>query len=215
VVELVIVPYGFNSVRFTQTDAGILGGVMTISGLLGCLLTSPIVGRTRKYKFASLLINIFAAAGTFLFAFTLYVGNIFLSCFCVAIIGFGMMPISAFMIELACEVTYPVGEAMSTGLLNMGGQVVGIVGTFIVDALLFSPLLANLVMAVFMGLAAIVTIFIKEDLKRFASDKVVGEVIVYNAPDTFLETPPESPLLNKAYNVERQTNEVYINNLTV
>jgi MFS family permease len=122
VVEIVIVPYGFNSVRFTQTDAGVLGGVMTISGLLGCLITSPIVGRTRKYKLASLLINIFAAAGTFIFAFTLYVGNIFLSSFCVAVIGFGMMPISAFMIELACEVTYPVGEAMSTGLLNMADK---------------------------------------------------------------------------------------------
>jgi hypothetical protein len=36
--------------------------------------------------------------------------------------GFGMMPISALMIELACEVTYPVGEAMSTGRLNMGDK---------------------------------------------------------------------------------------------
>lgn len=63
------------------------------------------------------------------------------------------------MIELACEVTYPVGAAMSTELLNMGGQVFGIVGTFIVDALLnASPLLTNLLMAVFMGLAAIVTL---------------------------------------------------------
>jgi hypothetical protein len=49
--------------------------------------------------------------------------------------------------------------------------------------------LANLVMSVFMGLAAIVRVLIMEDFKRFASDKVVRGVIVYNAPDTFLETP--------------------------
>jgi FLVCR family MFS transporter 7 len=188
---------------------------MTISGLFGCLITSPIVGRTRKYKLASLLINILAAAGTLLFAFTLYLRNIYLSCFCVAIIGFGMMPISAFMIELACELCYPVGEAMTTGLLNMGGQVIGIVGTFVVDALLFSPLLANLVMSIFMGLAAIATLFITEDLKRYASDKVVDEVSAHNTPDTFLYKPSESPLLGKENNLEQHTNEYFTNNLAV
>ncbi len=40
------------------------------------------------------------------------------------------------MVELACEVTYQAEEAMNAGLLNMGGQVVCITGTFIVDALL-------------------------------------------------------------------------------
>jgi hypothetical protein len=88
VVELVIVPFGFQFGEITPTDAGFMGTEMTISGLVGCLITSPIVERTRKYKLASLLIHIFAAAGTFLFAFTLYVGNIFLSCFYIAMIGF-------------------------------------------------------------------------------------------------------------------------------
>jgi hypothetical protein len=79
-----------------------------------------------------------------------------------------------------------------------------------VDALLnASPLLANLVMAVFMGLAAIVTLFIKEDLKRFTSDKAANEVSVYKPPNTLLETPPESPLLDA--NDLKQTDEVSIN----
>ena len=195
-------------------DAGILGGVMPVSGLLGCLITSPIVGRTHKYKLASFLINIFAAAGTFLFAFTLYVRSIYLSCFCVAVIGFGMMPISAFMIELACEITYPVGEAMSTGVLNMAGQVIGIAGTFVVNGFLsISPLLGNLVMVIFMVLAALVTLLIKENLKRLAKDKIAGEAIASKSPNTLLETPPESPLLDA--NDLEQTDEVSINKVVV
>ena len=107
---------------------------MTVSGFVGCFVTTPIVSRWRKYKLSSLLINLISAAGTVLFAVTLPVGNVYLSSFCVAVLGFGMMPIQAFMLELACEVTYPVGEAMSTGLLNMGGQAVGIAGAFAVDS---------------------------------------------------------------------------------
>jgi hypothetical protein len=163
---------------------------------------------------ASLLINTCAAAGTILFAFTLYVENIFLSSFCVAIIGFCMMPINAFMIELACEITYPVGEAINTGVLNMGGQVMGIVGTFIVDALLkTSPLLANLLLAVFLGISAFVTLFIKENLKRLAKDKTADEVVISKSPDILLATSSESPLLDT--NELHQTDETSINKVEV
>lgn len=167
---------------------------MMISGLLGCFATSPIVAKTKKYKMASLLINILAAIGTVLFAFTLYVENVVLTCFCVALIGFGMLPMSAFMIELACELTYPVGEAMSTGLLNLSGQVVGVVGVFAVDLLLFSPLLASLVLAVCMGLAGLLTLFIKENLVRSARDKEAREAIV-TAQTVYIDSSPNSPLL--------------------
>lgn len=172
---------------------------MMISGLLGCFVTSPIVAKTKKYKLASLLINILAAIGTILFAFTLYVENVVLTCFCAALIGFGMMPMTAFMIELACELTYPVGEAMSTGLLNLAGQVVGVAGVFIVDQLLFSPLLANLVIAACMVLAGALTLLIKENFARAALDKEGGkdkELMTSSA--VYAGSVPESPLLDSS-----------------
>lgn len=148
---------------------------MTVSGLLGSLTCSPIVARTRRYKLVSVVVVGISALGTFLFAFLLTLRSRIITSACVFLIGYGMMPILALMMELACEVTYPVGEAMTSGLLIVGGQVIGISGVFVVDALLFYPLLANLVIAVCMGIAAVTALFIKETLVRTAKDRVATE----------------------------------------
>ena len=46
--------------------------------------------------------------------------------FCL-LIGFSMIPIMAVGFELGVEVTYPIGESMSTGFLMSGGQFLGII----------------------------------------------------------------------------------------
>ncbi len=110
-------------------------------------------GHTRKYKLASLLINIFAAARTSRIHTEEHLPIMLLN----RDDRLGCDADLRFMIELACEVTYPMGEAMSTGGLNMGGQVISIVGSSNGRTAVF-PFLANLVISVFMDLAAIVRI---------------------------------------------------------
>lgn len=187
---------------------------MIISGYIGCLVTTPLVSRWRKFKLASLLINLLSAAGTLLFAFTLPVGNVYLTCFSAAVVGFGMLPISAFMLELACEVTYPVGEAMSTGMLNLGGQVVGIAGAFAVTYILnISHLLGNLVITVCMFTAAIVTMIIRENFLRSAKDKEAQEGLLLSDPATLFDPPSPTTVEADFPEGNDQTEETSINRI--
>jgi hypothetical protein len=48
------------------------------------------------------------------------------SLFCF-IVGFSMIPIMAVGFELGVEVTYPIDESYSTGLLMFSGQLLGII----------------------------------------------------------------------------------------
>jgi hypothetical protein len=40
-----------------------------------------------------------------------------------ALLGFSMTPVLPISLELACEITFPVGESTSSGLLMANGQV--------------------------------------------------------------------------------------------
>ena len=47
-----------------------------------------------------------------------------------------MVPILPVTFELAAETTFPVNEEHSTGLLMLSGQIMGIIDTFAMDALI-------------------------------------------------------------------------------
>lgn len=70
--------------------------------------------------------------------------------------------------EFAAELTYPEPEGTSSGLLNAGAQVFGILFTMLYSEILDSlgDIAANLVMAVFLIVGTIITAFIKSDLRR-------------------------------------------------
>ena len=144
---------------------------MIVAGLIGCFVGSPILARTQRFKLIVLICIVVSSAGSLLFSVTIPVSNIFLSCFCVILLGFGIYPLYAFLVELGVEVSYPVGEAMSTGLLNSGGQIVGIVGTFATTALLPVPFAASFVMTGCMLLSLLVALCIKARLVRSMKDK--------------------------------------------
>lgn len=77
----------------------------------------------------------------------------------------GYLPVG---FEFAAELTYPEPEGTSSGLLNAGAQVFGILFTMLYSELLesFGDIAANLVMAAFLVIGCIITAFIKSDLRR-------------------------------------------------
>ena len=81
------------------------------------------------------------------------------------------------------------------------------------DLLLFSPLLANLVLAVCMLLAALATLPIKETFIRSAKDREEGEGLLPSTPETFMDSPPLSPTFDKSPGCE-QDDEVSINKVS-
>jgi FLVCR family MFS transporter 7 len=48
-------------------------------------------------------------------------------CILMSLLGFFMVPVMPLSFELACELSFPVGEAIAAGMLVTGGQLIGII----------------------------------------------------------------------------------------
>jgi len=131
IINQLTTPFGYD-----DTQSGILGFLVVFCGIIGAGVESALVDYTRRYKlfiFCTLLCSTGSLVGLTLLLER--VSFIFL-CFCCAALGFFMTPILPLTLELAVEVTYPVGEAMVTGLLMVSGQVVAIALVLLFDWLI-------------------------------------------------------------------------------
>ncbi len=118
-IELIVAPRGFSS-----TDAGILGGMMLIGGILGCVVMSAL---SDKYKKKIILMKVCVLIATVsLFVITFSSDIILLNVFGF-LLGFGLLSSAPIALEYAVDITKPVPEATSNGLLMMIGQVGGII----------------------------------------------------------------------------------------
>jgi len=104
---------------------------MIVAGLVGAGFFGWYVEVSKLYKTSILICLTGFMSSIFMMAFVLYSGNIIwngLACF---LMGFGALPLLPLCFDLACEITFPVGEAFTTGLLMTGGQIVGVVEVII------------------------------------------------------------------------------------
>lgn len=102
-----------------------------------------------------------------LFTFTLNrdLWIIFLAAGALGFFMTGYLPIG---FEFAAELTYPVSEGTTSGLLNGAVQVVGVIMTWGIGKLMYtlSIFTANLIMCGFLFAGMIITCVIKSDLRR-------------------------------------------------
>jgi len=85
-----------------------------------------------------------------------------------AVLGITITPVIPISLELGVEVTYPVGEAMPTGLLMTAGQIGGIGMIFLMDWLIHQGKVreAGYGFLAFFGAAMVTTFFYFGELKR-------------------------------------------------
>jgi len=99
----------------------ILAVFPVISGFIGTILLGVYL---KKYKHYKLLISI-VCTGTSIFFATLYFAiqskNINYVCIYCLLIGFFMVPGNPLMYEFATEITYPIGESLTIGVLIASG----------------------------------------------------------------------------------------------
>ena len=150
----------------------LFGALIILSGLLGSAVICLIVTKTRAYKKTILALFLTATCCTVVYIFTLQVESLPLTSIVIFIMGFTLTPVLPVSYELGCEITFPIGEEISGGLLNMGGQVIGIVQVGVIAVLLeyVTSFIANLELAVFIAVGLIGAIFIKETLVRANKD---------------------------------------------
>jgi len=152
-VESIVRPRGMSI-----TQAGTLGGVMLIGGIVGAVLFSPLSDKLRMRKMiivAGLVLAVPSLLGVTLGA---SYGVLLASFFALGLFTTGIGPVAY---QYGAEITYPAPEGTSNGLLVLAGQIsvvfiygMGLLnewlGSFVPPLLIFAGLLA--VGCVFLGI---------------------------------------------------------------
>ena len=158
-VEAIIKPKGFS-----PTDAGTLGALMLIGGVLGSVILPSFSDKLGKRK-------IFLQFGLFL-AIPGLLGLAYLNSFLLLLIsafslGFFLISLGPIGMQYAAEVTFPTPEGTSNGLIQLFGQA-SVVFVYVMGALrtpdgLFTPSL--LLMAGLLCLSIFLSTQMKESIR--------------------------------------------------
>jgi len=126
-IEDILRPRGFSSAQ-----AGITGGLMIIGGILGALVIPTLSDHYRRRIPFVILALVGAAAGLVGITFAGSYGLLLASAF---LLGFFLLSAGPIGFQYGAEVTYPIPEGTSNGLLLLMGQISGIAFIFAMDSL--------------------------------------------------------------------------------
>ncbi|XP_022919007.1 uncharacterized MFS-type transporter C09D4.1-like [Onthophagus taurus] len=163
-------------------DAGQIGVLIVLAGMVGSVVCGVVLDKTRKYKETTLAVYILSLIAMVLFTFTLNSGIIIVYVTS-AFLGFFMTGLLPVGFELASELTYPEPEGTSAGLLNAVVQVFGIVLTSGYSIIFnkLNDLWANGIMCSFLVVGCVLIALISSDLRRQAA---------HNKKFIDIQTPP-------------------------
>jgi MFS family permease len=125
-IENIIAPRGF-----TSTQAGVVGGLMIVGGIVGALVVPALSDRSRKR--VPFIIMALAGATLGLIGIA-YATSYWLLLTASALMGFFLLSSGPIGFQYGAEVTNPTPEGTSNGLLLMMGQISGIIFIFAMDA---------------------------------------------------------------------------------
>jgi MFS family permease len=125
-VEDIIRPRGF-----TPTDAGTLGAVLLVGGLLGAVIIPPFSDKQHKRKRFLLLGVVLSIPGLIGVTFATSFWLLLISGFA---LGFFLISTGPIGFQYAAEITFPTPEGTSNGLIQMFGQA-AVVFVYLMDAL--------------------------------------------------------------------------------
>lgn len=142
-------------------------------GIITCLIVSCILDSTKKFKQMMFILNICGLVVMIILTILLEIieKNVFTMCIVVfsLIIGF-VTPIYTTGMDYVAEMTYPVGESISGGLIMCFNQIFGIIGILIADAFIDNvpneKYLTNIMSIIIFTISLICIYFIEERLLR-------------------------------------------------
>ncbi len=146
---------------FDATFAGIVGGIMLLGGIIGAIIFSAISDKYQKKVILIIISILIATISLFVFSFVSDPSLIMLFSF---LFGFGLLGAAPVTLEYAVDITKPVPEASSNGILMMVGQIGGII--FILGLADFTLpsgdyLPALLLEAILLTIALVLSFFLK------------------------------------------------------
>lgn len=159
--------------NYTTENSGLLGFIMTVTGIFGAFLIGIISDRMKVFKL--LLLTVYVGSITTLLWFNLILAenNFIHIAICIAITGFFLTATMPVAFEISAEVTFPINEDISSGLLMLCAQIFGILLILISNLLISYNLHTAVPIMYFWIFLAIglVSLFIKVRYKRIEADK--------------------------------------------
>ncbi len=126
-IEDIVRPRGFSIVQ-----AGYIGGLMIVGGIIGAVVIPMLSDHFRKRKPYVLLAVIGATLGLVGITFASSYGLLLVSAF---VFGFFLLSAGPVGFQYGAEITYPTPEGTSNGLLLLMGQISGIVFILAMDSM--------------------------------------------------------------------------------
>ena len=108
--------------NFEATQRGIFGMLYLVGGVIGANIFGFILAKTKAYKVLAAIIPALTIGTIALFYFTLNAEVFALTCVTSFLVGSTILPAIPVCYEFAAEITFPVGEASSSGTMMLWGQ---------------------------------------------------------------------------------------------
>ncbi|KAK4879370.1 hypothetical protein RN001_007516 [Aquatica leii] len=148
-------------------DAGRIGLIIILTGIITSILFGIILDKFKLYKITILVVQL-GCIGTIIFFSLSLTCNIITVYFSAGLLGmciYGVLPVG---FEVAAEITYPVPEGISSGLLNIFAQILGILTTYLYSILFYhiGVVWASAITAIIFLIGFIMLIAIPFELKR-------------------------------------------------
>ena len=116
---------------FTPTDAGTMGTVMIVGGVIGAVVIPSISDRSHKRQRYMLMGVLLAIPGLIGVTFATSLWLLLLSAFWM---GFFLISVAPVGLQYIAEVTYPAPEGTSNGIIQLFGQI-SVVYVYVMEAL--------------------------------------------------------------------------------
>lgn len=157
-IENILRPRGFSI-----EQAGLVGGLMVLGGILGALILPLLSDRYRRRVPFLIIALIAATIGLLGITFALNYALLLVSAF---VMGFFLLSAGPIGFQYGAEITYPAPEGTSNGMLLLMGQISGIIFIFGMDSLKDPVTGAMTVSLVILGCLMVVGILLSTRLKE-------------------------------------------------
>ncbi|KAI1731627.1 major facilitator superfamily domain-containing protein [Ditylenchus destructor] len=158
-----------------QEETGTIGLLLVVSGMAGSIACGYILDKFHHYKMTTLTVYMFSFLGMLLFTFTLGWIDIWIVFVIACVLGFFMTGYLPLGFEFAAELTFPIAEGTTSGLLNGSSQIFGVLMTIGMGKVIYAMSIfwCNIMMSGFLLIGAFLTALIKSDLRRQNAHKNV------------------------------------------
>ncbi len=168
-IEDIVKPNGISS-----TQAGIIGGLMIVGGILGALVIPTLSDHSRK---RTPFIKVALVGATLGLAGIAYATSYWLLLVAAFVMGFFLLSAGPIGFQYGAEITYPTPEGTSNGLLILMGQISGIIFIFGMDGFKSptgSMTFSLVALIVLMAAGLVISFFLKEP-KTLLTENVIQE----------------------------------------